>query len=173
LDPRTTVLKSMMESDGSFVLPGCHDALSARLAEQAGFTALYMSGSAVTADLLGQPDLGLITQTEMVEQARRICDAVSIPLICDIDTGYGNALNVHRTVQLFERAGVSGVQLEDQTFPKRCGHFDHKQVIDAAEMIAKLHAAQDARVSGDFLIIARTDARAVLGLNEAIERGIR
>jgi 2,3-dimethylmalate lyase len=154
------------------LLPGVHDALSARLAEQAGFSAVYMSGSAVTASLLGQPDIGMITQTEMVEQARRIVEAVEIPLICDADTGYGNPLNTRRTVRLFESAGVAGIQLEDQTFPKRCGHFDRKEVISLSDMVAKLSAAIDTRRDESFVLIARTDARAVRGLDEAIERGL-
>jgi 2,3-dimethylmalate lyase len=154
------------------LLPGVHDALSARLAEQSGFSAVYMSGSAVTASLLGQPDIGMITQTEMVEQARRIVEAVEVPLICDADTGYGNPLNTRRTVRLFESVGVAGIQLEDQTFPKRCGHFDRKEVISLQDMVAKVSSAVDARRDASFVLIARTDARAVRGLDEAIERGL-
>lgn len=163
-------LRERITGTAAWVLPGCHDALSARLIEQAGFPAAYMSGSAVTASLLGGPDLGLISSTEMIEQARRITAAIDIPLVCDIDTGYGNALNLRRTVQLMERAGVAGIQIEDQTFPKRCGHFSGKEIIPREEMVAKIRAACDARQDPDFVIIARTDARALTGIDDAIDR---
>lgn len=165
-----SALRQLLAAPGSFLLPGCHDALSAKLIERAGFPAAYMSGSAVTASLLGSPDIGLISGTEMVEQARRIVDVLDIPLICDIDTGYGNVLNVRRTVRLFEQAGVAGLQLEDQVFPKRCGHFAGKDIISRHEMVAKIRAAVDARRNDDLVIIARTDARAVSGIEDALER---
>jgi methylisocitrate lyase len=140
--------------------------------ELSGFPAAYLSGSAVAMSLLGLPDLGLVSSSEMLEQARRTAAATTVPLICDADTGYGSALNVARTVRDLEGARVAGVQLEDQEFPKRCGHFEDKRVIPRAEMVMKIKAALDARRDPRFVIIARTDARAVLGLDEAIERGL-
>lgn len=153
--------------------PGCYDALSARLVEEAGFPAVYMTGFGSSAGHLGRPDVGLMTMAEMVDNARRIAGAVAVPVIADADTGYGNPINVIRTVQEYERAGVAAIHIEDQVAPKKCGHMDGKQVIPVAEMAAKLRAAVDARRSPDFLIIARTDARAVEGLESAIERAGR
>jgi carboxyvinyl-carboxyphosphonate phosphorylmutase len=150
--------------------PGATDALSARLVEQAGFSACYVTGAGVSAGLLAYPDVGLLSFAEMRDQVRRITRAVSIPVIADVDTGYGNALNAMRTVQEFEAAGVAAVQIEDQSFPKRCGHLDGKEVIPAEEMVGKIRAAVEARRDPDFVIIARTDARANLGLDEAIRR---
>ncbi len=167
-----SALRRAITGGRPLLLPGVYDALSARLAEQARFQAIYLSGSAVAMTLLGLPDIGLVTATEIVEQARRVTEATTIPLVCDIDTGYGNPLNVGRTVRAMEAAGVSGVQLEDQQFPKRCGHFDGKSVIAQDEMVMKIRAALDARTSADLILIARTDARAVLGLDVAIERAI-
>lgn len=160
------------ESRRVLLLPGIHDALSARLLELAGFPAGYLSGSAVAMSLLGLPDLGLVSSTEMLEQARRTAAATTLPLICDADTGYGNALSVARTIRALEGAGFAGIQLEDQEFPKRCGHFEHKRVISQAEMVMKIKAALDARRDPTFVVIARTDARAVLGLDAAISRGL-
>jgi 2,3-dimethylmalate lyase len=157
--------------DGEMVLaPGCYDALGARLVEEAGFPAAYMTGFGSAASRLGRPDVGLMTLPEMVDNARRIAHAVDIPVIADADTGYGNSINVIRTVQEYESAGVSAIHLEDQVMPKKCGHMDGKQVVPVGEMAAKVAAAVAARRSPEFLIIARTDARAVEGLDAALER---
>jgi 2,3-dimethylmalate lyase len=157
---------------GEMVLaPGCYDALGARLVEEAGFPAAYMTGFGSAASLLGRPDIGLMTLSEMVDNARRIAQAVEIPVIADADTGYGNAINVIRTVREYESAGVAGIHLEDQVMPKKCGHLEGKEVVPAAEMVAKVSAAVAARRSPEFLIIARTDARAVEGLEAALARG--
>lgn len=167
------LLRTAVDERRPLVLPGCHDALGARLIEQAGFEASYMTGFGTAAGLLGRPDVGLLGSAEMVENARRISDAIDLPLVADADTGYGNAINTIRTVQQFERAGVAGVHLEDQVLPKRCGHMEHKQVIDAAAMEAKVCAAIEARQNPDFVVIARTDARGPLGLDEALRRARR
>lgn len=151
--------------------PGAYDALSAKLIEEAGFPAVYVSGAAVSASLLGAPDVGLLTLSEMLAHAQRIVHAVRLPVIVDADTGYGNAINVIRTVREFERIGVAAIHLEDQTFPKRCGHLEGKHVIPMSKMIGKIQAAVYARTDPDFLLIARTDARSVYGLDEAIRRG--
>ncbi len=151
--------------------PGAYDALSARIVEAAGFPCVYMTGFGSSAGLLGQPDVGLLSVAEMVENARRIAAAVSVPVIADADTGYGNPLNVMRTVQLYEAAGVAGIHIEDQVAPKKCGHMEGKQIVPAEEMVQKLRAAVRARRDPAFVLIARTDARAVLGLEEAIRRG--
>jgi 2-methylisocitrate lyase-like PEP mutase family enzyme len=153
--------------------PGCYDAFSARLIESAGFEAAYMTGAGVSAGLAGFPDIGLLTMSEMVEQARRICGAAELPLISDADTGYGGTLNVYRTVREFERAGVCAVHLEDQEIPKRCGHLEGKKIVPAATMVERLKAALDARSDPNFLIIARTDARGVSGFSDALERAAR
>ncbi len=155
------------------VAPGAHDGLSARLVEQAGFDVVYMGGYATTGSLLGRPDMALLSGTQMVENARRMAEAVTIPLVADADTGYGNAINVIRTVHEYEAAGVSAIHLEDQTAPKRCGHMAGKGVIAAGEMVGKLKAAIAARTDPDFVIIARTDALAVHGVDEAVKRGQR
>ena len=164
------MLGELMATRQPILVPGCYDALSARLVEDAGFAAVYMTGFGSSAAHLGRPDVGLLTMSEMVDNARRIVAAVGIPVIADADTGYGNPINVIRTVQEFERAGVAAIHLEDQLAPKRCGHLDGKQLIPAEEMAAKLRAAVEARSSSDFLLIARTDARAVEGLDAAIDR---
>jgi 2-methylisocitrate lyase-like PEP mutase family enzyme len=163
-------VRALLEAPGVLLLPGVHDALSAKLAERAGHRAAYVSGSAVAMALLGLPDIGLLSGSEMIDQARRITAAVDIPLIADADTGYGNALNVRRTIGLLEDAGLAGAQLEDQSFPKRCGHFDGKSLISQEEMAGKVRAAVAARRDPDFIIVARTDALAVLGLDEAVAR---
>jgi carboxyvinyl-carboxyphosphonate phosphorylmutase len=150
--------------------PGAYDALSARLVEQAGFDVVYMTGFGSAAGLLGRPDVGLLTATEMVDNARRIVAAVDIPVIADADTGYGNPINVIRTVQDYERAGIAGIHIEDQVMPKRCGHMSGKQVIDQEEFVAKIEAAVAARQDPDFVLIARTDARAPEGLDAALAR---
>lgn len=153
--------------------PGCFDALGARLIEQAGFPAVYMTGFGTSAGLIGRPDVGLVSMAEMADNARRIVEAVDLPVIADADTGYGNPINVLRTVREYERAGVAALHIEDQVAPKKCGHMEGKHVVPAAEMVEKVRAAVDARVSSEFLIIARTDARAVEGLDAAIERAGR
>jgi len=164
------IFRERIGQPGIILAPGCYDAFSAKLAEHVGFEALYMTGAGVSAGLVGTPDLGLLTMTEMVEQARRICDAVDLPLIADADTGYGGVLNVRRTVQQFERAGVCAIHLEDQQIPKKCGHLEGKRVVPVARMVDHLKAALDARYDSNFLIIARTDSRAVLGMAEALHR---
>jgi 2,3-dimethylmalate lyase len=159
---------------GDMVLaPGCYDPLGARLIEEAGFPAVYMTGFGTAAGRLGRPDVGLLTMSEMVDNARRIAQAVSVPVIADADTGYGNPLNVIRTVHEYEAAGVAAIHLEDQVMPKKCGHMEDKELIGAGEMAAKVAAAVAARERPDFLIIARTDARAVEGLDGALERARR
>lgn len=163
-------LRELLERDEPVVAPGAWNALFARLVEQAGFDAVYMTGAGVANGILGQPDLGLTTLTEMAQAAGYIAQAVSIPVVADADTGFGGVLNVQRTVRAYERAGVAAIQLEDQVVPKRCGHFEGKEVVEIAEMLARLRAALAARESPDFLVVARTDARAVLGLDEAIRR---
>jgi carboxyvinyl-carboxyphosphonate phosphorylmutase len=152
------------------VAPGAYDALSARLIERAGFPAVYVSGAGASYSLLGAPDLGLLSFEELVGQVRRIAQAVRIPLVADADTGFGNALNVLRTVREYESAGADAIQLEDQSFPKRCGHLQEKRLIPAEEMAGKIRAACDARSSPDFLIIARTDAVGPEGLERALHR---
>jgi 2,3-dimethylmalate lyase len=163
-------LRKLLQQPGVHLTPSSTDALTARLIAEAGFEIAYMGGNATTASRLGVPDVGLLTMTEMVDNAARIADASGLPLIVDADTGYGNALNVRRTVRAFERAGAAGLHIEDQTSPKKCGHFAGKQLIGAGEMIGKINAALDARDDADFLIIARTDAIAVDGFNAAFDR---
>ena len=163
-------LRELLSVAAPLVAPGAYDALSARLIEQAGFDAVYMTGFGTTATLLGRPDVGLLSGAEMVDNARRIVAAVDLPVIADADTGYGNAINVVRTVQLYEQAGVAGIQLEDQVMPKKCGHMSGKLLIGADEMVGKLRAAVEARRDPDLLIIARTDAVAVTGVDDAITR---
>ncbi|HEX5021375.1 MAG TPA: isocitrate lyase/phosphoenolpyruvate mutase family protein [Candidatus Binatia bacterium] len=162
-------LKQLLQRDKLLVAPGCFDGLSARLVEEAGFEAAYLSGGAV-ARSMGIPDIGLVTMSETIERAGQVISAVKLPVIADADTGYGNAVNLVRTVREFERAGVAAIHIEDQITPKRCGHLDGKEVISIPEMAKKLEAALAARTDADFCIIARTDARGVHGLNDAIER---
>ena len=163
-------LRDIIMSPGCSVAPGAYDAWSARLIEQAGFPLCYLTGFGASASHLGAPDIGLITGTEMADLAARVAEAVSIPVIADADTGYGNALNVRHIVRAYRRAGVAAMQLEDQEFPKRCGHLDGKHLVAADEMVSKIEAAKD-EAEDSLLIIARTDARAVLGFEEALERG--
>jgi 2,3-dimethylmalate lyase len=163
-------LRDRFEAGEMVLAPGCYDALGARLVEAAGFDAAYMSGFCSAASRLGRPDVGLMTLPEMVDNARRIAQAVDIPVIADADTGYGNSINVIRTVHEYESAGVNAIHLEDQVMPKKCGHMDGKQVVPVGKMAAKVAAAVAARRSPEFLIIARTDARAVEGLDAALER---
>lgn len=169
----TRLLRNILIHEKTILVPGAYDAFSAKILKQAGFEVIYMTGSGVTASLTGMPDVGLLTMTEMVNQARNIVGAVDMPLICDADTGYGNSINVIRTVEAYERAGVAGIHIEDQVAPKKCGHFEGKQIIDAGEMVKKIEAAVYARHDPDFLLIARTDARSVLGLDEALGRAGR
>ena len=166
-------LKQRLAEPRALLAPGVYDALSALVATQAGFEALYLSGASIAYTLLGRSDVGLTTYSEVAETLARITERVDVPVIVDADTGFGNALNVQRTVQGFERAGAAMIQLEDQTFPKRCGHLDGKSVVPVQEMVGKLKAALDARTSRDTLILARTDALAVEGMEAAFERAER
>ena len=163
-------LRQRLQEPRVLLAPGIYDALSALLAEQAGFEALYLSGASIAYTRLGRPDIGLTTFSEVQDTLARITERVGLPLIVDADTGFGNALNVQRTVRGFERAGAAMIQLEDQTFPKRCGHLEGKAVVPLAEMQGKLRAALDARAGTDTLILARTDAVAVEGLDAALDR---
>lgn len=163
-------LKKMVEAKEILVAPGAHDVLTARVIEQAGFKAVYMTGYGQAASALGKPDVGLLTLTEMVDRAAKFVSAVKIPVIADADTGFGNALSVMRTVELYEKAGVAAIQLEDQVAPKRCGHMVGREVISMEEMVGKIEAAIEARTDENMLIIARTDARTNLGFEEALKR---
>ncbi|ACA16402.1 isocitrate lyase family protein [Methylobacterium sp. 4-46] len=163
-------LKSRLAEDRVLVAPGVYDALTASLATDAGFEALYLSGAAIAYTRLGRPDIGLVSMSEVAETIALVRDRVATPLVVDADNGYGNALNVERTVRLFERAGASAIQLEDQSYPKRCGHLQDKSLIGAAEMVGKIRAALDSRRSAETLVVARTDAVAVEGFERAVER---
>lgn len=167
--PATRIHK-VLENAGSVVFPGVYDTLSAKIVERIGFKMSFISGYSVAATAIGEPDLGLLTQTEIVERARRICGSVSIPIIVDADTGYGNPLNVIRTVNELINAGAAGCFLEDQVWPKKCGHMRGKKVIEREEYIDKIRAANEARGNRDFFIVARTDAIAAAGLDEALAR---
>ncbi|MBB1029382.1 oxaloacetate decarboxylase [Dietzia sp. SLG310A2-38A2] len=170
----TKKLRGLLTSGGlPLMVPGAPNALTARVVEEAGFEAVYVTGAGVTNSYLGAPDLGLITLSELVGHVNAIADAVQIPVVVDGDTGFGNALNVQRTVRLVEGAGAAALQLEDQVSPKKCGHFTGKEVISADEMVGKIKAAVDARRDDDFVIIARTDALAIEGIDEAIDRAGR
>lgn len=163
-------LKTRLSADDILVAPGVYDALTATLAAQAGFDALYLSGAAVAYTRLGRPDIGLTSVSEMADTMALIRDRVDLPVIIDADTGFGNALNAQRTMRLYERAGANALQVEDQTYPKRCGHLAEKSIIPTQEMVGKIAAMADARASADTLIIARTDAVAVEGFDAAIDR---
>ncbi len=163
-------LRKLLKKKGPLVIPGVYDAIGAKIAEKVGFDAMFQTGYGTSATLFGMPDYGFIGATETVDNARRICSAVSVPVIVDVDTGYGNALSVWKLVKELESAGASGIFLEDQRWPKRCGHMQGKEVVPYVEYQEKLKAAIDARSSKDFIIVARTDARATAGLDEAIER---
>jgi 2-methylisocitrate lyase-like PEP mutase family enzyme len=165
----STRLRGLLSAGDVVVAPGVYDGLSARLVARAGFPAAYATGGGI-ARSMGYPDLGLLAMTEIVDRLANIVEHAEIPVIADADTGYGNALNVQRTVRAFERAGVAALHLEDQTFPKRCGHYDDKSVVPSAEMTQKLRAARDAATDADLVLIARTDALAVEGLDAAVER---
>jgi 2-methylisocitrate lyase-like PEP mutase family enzyme len=163
-------VSALLKKHGTLIFPGVYDALSAKLVERAGFPLSFVSGYSVAATYLGMPDFGYLTQTEMISTARRVCASVKIPIIIDADTGYGNPLNVIRTVNELIEAGAAGMFLEDQVWPKRCGHMKGKRVIPAEEHVQKIRAAVDARGKRDFFIVARTDARQVVNLEDAIER---
>ena len=164
-------LKSMLKTKKPLVIPGVYDALGAKIAQKVGFEAMFQTGYGTSATLFGMPDYGFIGSTETVDNARRICRAVSVPVIIDADTGYGNALSVWKLVKELESAGAGGIFLEDQKWPKRCGHMQGKEIISQEEYTEKLSAAIDARENKDFIIVARTDARATEGLDDAIQRG--
>jgi 2,3-dimethylmalate lyase len=170
---RAARLRTLLAGPNPLTAPGCYDALGARLIEEAGFDVVYMTGFGTSASMLGRPDVGLTNQAEMVDNLRRIVLATSLPVIADADTGYGNAMNVIRTVQLWEQAGAAGFHLEDQVTPKKCGHMNNKEVISAGEAEGKIKAAVAARSNPNTVIIARTDARAVEGLDAAIDRAKR
>ncbi len=168
----TTRLRELLAGPDLIVAPGAYDALSARLIAQAGFSIVYMTGFGTAASVLGQPDVGLLTMSEMVSRASALAAVVGdLPLIADADTGYGNPINVRRTIREYEHAGVASIHIEDQVWPKKCGHMEGKQVIPMNEMVQKVRAAVDARQDPDFVIIARTDANAVTGFEDALQRG--
>jgi 2-methylisocitrate lyase-like PEP mutase family enzyme len=169
---KAPMIRQALAAHGQLIMPGIYDALSAKIAARAGFEVTFITGYSLSATLLGEPDFGLLTQTEVVNAAQRICSVIDIPVIVDADTGYGNAINVIRTVQDLIRSGAGGMFLEDQVWPKRCGHMRGKQVIPLTEQLNKLRAAVEAKGSEDFFIVARTDSRQALGLDEAIKRGI-
>ena len=169
---KAAMIRRSLRKSGQLVMPGVYDALSARIATKTGFEVIFISGYSLAATMLGEPDFGILTQTEMLSAAQRICSVTDLPVIVDADTGYGNAINVIRTVDELIRIGAAGMFLEDQVWPKRCGHMKGKQVIPLEEQLKKLQAAIDAKRNRDFFIVARTDARQALGLNEAITRGI-
>lgn len=169
---KAKLIRQALAQRGQLIMPGVYDALSAKIAARTGFEVVFITGYSLSATLLGEPDFGVLTQTEVVGAAQRICSVVDAPVIVDADTGYGNAINVIRTVEDLLRAGASGMFLEDQVWPKRCGHMKGKQVIPLDEQLKKLRAAVEAKDEQDFFIVARTDARQALGLAEAIKRGI-
>jgi 2,3-dimethylmalate lyase len=166
----TAKLRQLLREPGIIVAPGAYDCLTAKLIEREGFPAVYMTGAGTALTRLGKPDLGFATLSEMVSNAAAMAAIVSIPLIADADTGYGGSLNVYRTVREYERAGVAALHIEDQVFPKRCGHLDGKQVVASEEMVIKLRAAVEARTDEDFVVIARTDALAVTGIDDTLRR---
>lgn len=166
----TTRLKQLLKAEKLLVAPGAYDVLSAKIIEKSGFDAVYMTGYGTSASVLGEPDVGLLTLTEMVQRVANIANAVGVPVVADGDTGFGNPLNVRRTVREYEKAGAAGIQLEDQVAPKRCGHMLGRDVIPVEEMVQKIKAASDTRQDSDFVIIARTDARTNYGLEEALSR---
>jgi 2-methylisocitrate lyase-like PEP mutase family enzyme len=169
MNPLTRRLQTKLQPGAGLLIPGAANALAARIAADAGFDAVYLTGAGVANSHLGVPDIGLTSVTELAEHVAAMREAVELPIVADGDTGFGNALNLRRTVRLYERAGANAIQLEDQVFPKRCGHFEGKQVIARQEMVQKIKAAVDARQDG-MLILARTDARAVEGLSGAVDR---
>jgi len=172
MENKADLIRNLLTEKGLLVMPGVYDALSAKLAARAGFEVIFITGYSLSATLLGEPDFGLLTQTEMLDAAQRICSVVDTPVIVDADTGYGNAINAIRTVKELARRGAAGMFLEDQVWPKRCGHMKGKQVISLEEQSQKLRAAIEAGERDRLYIVARTDARQALGLTEAIRRGV-
>ena len=170
MERATTRLRRMLREPGIIMAPGAYDCLTARIIEQAGFPAVYMTGAGTSVARLGYPDLALATMTEMVANAADIAAAIGVPVIADADTGYGGILNIQRTIRQYERSGVAAVHIEDQEFPKRCGHLDNKRVISTADMVGKIQAAVDARTDDDFVIIVRTDALAVTDWDDTMRR---
>lgn len=168
----STKMRQLFQTGKMIVAPGAHDALTAKIIGKTGFDAVYMTGYGQAASHLGNPDVGLLTMSEMVARASAIVEAAGVPVIADADTGFGNAINVRRTVREYEKAGVAVIQLEDQVMPKKCGHMLGRQVNPKEEMVGKIKAAADARMDDDFMIMARTDARTIMGIDEAIERGL-
>jgi 2,3-dimethylmalate lyase len=168
---KTTQLKELIFDKEILIMPGAYDALSAKLIEGSGFKAIQATGYGIAASVLGKPDIGILSMGQMLEQTRHIIESVDIPVMADGDNGFGNAVNVYHTVKYFEEAGAAGINLEDQVFPKRCGHLDGKQVIPMEEMVLKIKAAIEAKKDKDFVINARTDALAPLGVEEAVRRG--
>ncbi|MDJ0509465.1 MAG: isocitrate lyase/PEP mutase family protein [Crocosphaera sp.] len=171
MENSSTRLRQLLDKPGIIAAPAVYDCLGSKLAEKAGFSFIFTSGFGMSASLLGLPDLGFLTATEMLNQVRNMIKSVSIPVICDIDTGYGNVLNVKRTVEDIISFGAAGIILEDQEWPKKCGHFEGKKVIETEEMVKKIKAAVEAKNNSDLVIIGRTDARAIYGLEEAVYRG--
>ncbi len=167
---KTAVLRKLIRSKDFLLLPGCFNALSARLVEQAGFPAVYISGAGVASNFLGYPDIGLASMAEVLDNARNIAQVTNIPAICDADTGFGNVVNVIRTVRDFENAGIAGIQLEDQVMPKKCGHTEGKLLVSKGEMVQKIKAAVDTRKDSDFILVIRTEAIAVNGIEDALDR---
>ena len=170
MERATTRLRRMLREPGIILAPGAYDCLTARIIEQAGFPAVYMTGAGTSVARLGYPDLALATMTEMVANAADIVAAIEVPVIADADTGYGGILNIQRTIRQYERSGVAAVHIEDQEFPKRCGHLDNKRVISPEDMVGKIQAAVDARTDDDFVIIVRTDALAVTDWDDTMRR---
>ena len=168
--PTTTALRELLRQPGIIVAPGAYDCLTAKIIEREGFPAVYLTGAGTAVTRVGKPDLGFTTLSEMLASASTITATIGVPLIADADTGYGGALNVYRTIREYERAGVAALHIEDQTFPKRCGHLDGKEVVPLTEMVSKIRAACDARTDADFVLIVRTDALAVTGLDDTIRR---
>ena len=168
---KTKILKKLLKKDGIIIGVGAYDGISAKIIEYLGFDLVYVTGAGIAASVLGVPDIGLLTMSEMVRQARNIVTAVDLPVISDADTGYGNPINVMRTVREFEQAGICAIHIEDQEIPKKCGHLEGKKIVSKDEMVQKIRAAVEARSDPDFIIIARTDARAVYGLEDALDRG--
>jgi 2-methylisocitrate lyase-like PEP mutase family enzyme len=166
----TSQLKAILAAKRAVILPGTPNALFARVIEDLGFEGVYVTGAGIANMSLGVPDIGLVTLSELVEHVAAICDGVTVPVFADADTGFGNPVNMTRTVRMLERAGAAGIQIEDQVFPKKCGHFKGKDVIPLGEMVQKIKAAVDSRLDGDFQIVARTDVRAVRGFDEGMER---
>jgi len=171
-EQKTSRLRELLNSGKILLAPGCFNAVSGVLIEKAGFDTIYISGAGVAVNNIGYPDIGLTTMTEILENARNVVNATNLPVVCDIDTGYGNPLNVIRTVREFENAGVSGLQMEDQIIPKKCGHISGKSLVPKSEMVQKIKAAVDTRRDSNLVIFARTDAIAVEGLNAAIDRSL-